>query len=180
MSWRQFKEQPEGFKGLKGFKGVESEGLKPLRPLKPAEEEMKSITAIEGETPASPEQPTPCYCCHGQDFWLSIHGVTICRHCHPPAQGAEKVATIKPTATTEEGLMQLVRDTYAELDKLRDWTGYRAAMTEEQRQRVTEVEARIDLTYGALDREGLAAALADYRETLTDKPPNLKPKEYRK
>ena len=26
-----------------------------------------------------------CYACHGSCFWLSIHGVTVCGPCHPPA-----------------------------------------------------------------------------------------------
>jgi hypothetical protein len=26
-----------------------------------------------------------CFCCKGTDFWQSIHGVRICRQCHPPA-----------------------------------------------------------------------------------------------
>jgi hypothetical protein len=26
-----------------------------------------------------------CRCCSGSDFWTSVHGVTICRRCHPPA-----------------------------------------------------------------------------------------------
>jgi len=38
----------------------------------------------------SPTQRT-CYCCKGTDFWLSIHGGTVCRRCHPPAPGAEKM-----------------------------------------------------------------------------------------
>lgn len=41
MNWRQFKQQPEGFKGLKGFKPPEDTPLKPLKPLKPAEGDLK-------------------------------------------------------------------------------------------------------------------------------------------
>ncbi len=26
-----------------------------------------------------------CNCCGGFSFWTSIHGATICGHCHPPA-----------------------------------------------------------------------------------------------
>lgn len=26
-----------------------------------------------------------CNCCNGSEFWESIHGATICGHCHPPA-----------------------------------------------------------------------------------------------
>lgn len=41
--------------------------------------------------PALPEK-TPCYCCHGADYWQSrINGDSICRKCHPPAPGAERV-----------------------------------------------------------------------------------------
>lgn len=27
-----------------------------------------------------------CYVCHGIESWLSVHGVTVCAKCHPPAQ----------------------------------------------------------------------------------------------
>ncbi len=29
--------------------------------------------------------PKHCRACHGTRFWLSIHGVTVCGKCHPPA-----------------------------------------------------------------------------------------------
>ncbi len=30
-----------------------------------------------------------CYWCWGTDFWHSLHGLSICRRCHPPAPGVE-------------------------------------------------------------------------------------------
>jgi hypothetical protein len=40
-------------------------------------------------------QPEPakliCYWCHSTDFWLSIYDRNICRRCHPPAPGAERL-----------------------------------------------------------------------------------------
>lgn len=26
-----------------------------------------------------------CYACYGLESWLSVHGVTVCARCHPPA-----------------------------------------------------------------------------------------------
>lgn len=40
----------------------------------------------------SPPEGTPCYSCHGNDYWQSrITGDAICRKCHPPAPGAELI-----------------------------------------------------------------------------------------
>lgn len=47
------------------------------------------------ETPVPTATASPvrtCYACKGVDHWLSIHGLTICRKCHPPAPGAERIA----------------------------------------------------------------------------------------
>lgn len=36
----------------------------------------------------------PCYCCKGKDYWLAgteQYPHWICRKCHPPAPGAEKI-----------------------------------------------------------------------------------------
>lgn len=33
--------------------------------------------------------PHRCYACRSTDLWRSHNGVTVCRRCHPPAQGAE-------------------------------------------------------------------------------------------
>ncbi len=38
----------------------------------------------------TPEPPETCRCCNGQDFWQGA-GKTVCRRCHPPAPGAERV-----------------------------------------------------------------------------------------
>ncbi len=34
---------------------------------------------------SSTATPLVCFACHERRFWLSIHGVTICGLCHPPA-----------------------------------------------------------------------------------------------
>lgn len=40
--------------------------------------------------PPPPPEVEGCYCCKGQDFWISrINGDAICRRCHPPAHRAE-------------------------------------------------------------------------------------------
>jgi hypothetical protein len=39
--------------------------------------------------PKKKESFLTCYSCLGKDFWLSVHGVKVCRKCHPPADGAE-------------------------------------------------------------------------------------------
>jgi hypothetical protein len=66
-------------------------------------------------------------------------------------------------AATEESLMQMVRDASADLDALRDWTDWRKALTPDRRQRLKEIESRIDSTYAELDRPGLSAALTEFR-----------------
>lgn len=38
-----------------------------------------------------PEPVLTCFSCKGQNLWLSIHGVTICRNCHPPAHESLEV-----------------------------------------------------------------------------------------
>jgi hypothetical protein len=52
-----------------------------------------------GQAPSFTPEPTEaekpahvCPCCHGSDFWQSAvtPGHEVCRHCHPPAPGAEK------------------------------------------------------------------------------------------
>ncbi|MGA3172940.1 MAG: hypothetical protein ABSE25_00765 [Syntrophorhabdales bacterium] len=30
------------------------------------------------------EGPLVCHACKGTDFWTSVHGVVVCRRCHPP------------------------------------------------------------------------------------------------
>jgi hypothetical protein len=29
-----------------------------------------------------------CHCCGGTDFWISVHAISICRRCHPPASSS--------------------------------------------------------------------------------------------
>jgi len=38
-----------------------------------------------------------CYRCQSRDLWQSIHGVTVCRRCHPPMEGAESKAASSQT-----------------------------------------------------------------------------------
>ncbi len=39
----------------------------------------------------------PCYCCKGTDFWESSTkaGYFVCRKCHPPMEGAERISKMK-------------------------------------------------------------------------------------
>lgn len=39
------------------------------------------------------KQPSPCFCCKGTDFWLSIYGKWSCRLCYPPACPELEVTT---------------------------------------------------------------------------------------
>jgi hypothetical protein len=60
--------------------------------IAPFVEELKSHKAeiIRLLTPKpEPARQLVCYSCRGKDFWLSVHGVKVCRKCHPPADGAE-------------------------------------------------------------------------------------------
>lgn len=66
-------------------------------------------------------------------------------------------------AVTEESLIQVVTNTFAELDALRDWSGWLKTLPSERRQQLKEIERRIDSTFGELDRPGLEAALTEYR-----------------
>ena len=55
----------------------------------------EAVSLLAGYVEAVPtlpdDEPSPCFCCHGQDYWLSrINGDSICRRCHPPAPGAER------------------------------------------------------------------------------------------
>lgn len=53
-------------------------------PLVTAQEEQESTT----DTTA----PVTCFSCWGVDFWQGS-GAVVCRRCHPPAPGAEVLAT---------------------------------------------------------------------------------------
>ena len=35
--------------------------------------------------PSGPRGPVICRACTGSRYWVSIHGVTVCGKCHPPA-----------------------------------------------------------------------------------------------
>jgi len=48
--------------------------------LQAREEEQRRKQAKNTWTP-----PDKCYCCGGHEWWLSVHGVTVCATCHPPA-----------------------------------------------------------------------------------------------
>ena len=48
--------------------------------LQAREEERRKQQAKSSWTP-----PDRCYCCGHHEWWLSIHGVTVCAVCHPPA-----------------------------------------------------------------------------------------------
>lgn len=116
-------------------------------------------------SPAPPAHSAHCYSCHGSDFWNSAStGDLICRKCHPPADPKlERIEAAFPTVATEEELMEMIRNTYAELDSLRDWTGWRKSLTGEQQRHLVGIETRIDATYAAFDRKALTMALSDYR-----------------
>lgn len=79
-----------------------------------------------------------------------------------PLKPAEVEIKRNPPANEEE-LLDMVRVAYAELDALRDWTGWRKSLTEEQRRRIVAIETRIDATYAALDRKTLTMTLSDYK-----------------
>jgi hypothetical protein len=42
-----------------------------------------------------PAKQLVCYSCRGADFWTSIHGVKVCRLCHPPASPELEVSVCK-------------------------------------------------------------------------------------
>ena len=53
------------------------------------------------ETPIPTDTPrNACRCCKSTDFWQSIHGATVCRKCHPPMEGAERITHETETANT--------------------------------------------------------------------------------
>lgn len=64
--------------------------------------------------------------------------------------------------STEEELMDMIRHADVELNRVRDWTGWRQSLSVSELKRIREVEGLVDSTFGALDRQGLAQALADY------------------
>ena len=74
-------------------------------------------------------------------------------------------------STTEEELFNLIRSAFKQIDLAgRPWTDWRKTLTPEKRQRLKEVEQRIDSTFATFDRPGLLAALEEYRSlTITNK-----------
>lgn len=66
---------------------------------------------------------------------------------------------------TEPELFNLLGREMEEIDRAgRPWTGFYKSLSLEQRQTLKEINRRIDDTYEALDRDGLMAALVEYRE----------------
>lgn len=45
----------------------------------------------ETPIPATTTGGNKCRACSGSDYWQSVHGLTICRKCHPPAPSAERI-----------------------------------------------------------------------------------------
>ena len=58
-----------------------------------SESDLVALKAMKAEVLATIRRPAPprpvksitCYSCRGGRFWISVHGVTVCTVCHPPA-----------------------------------------------------------------------------------------------
>lgn len=62
--------------------------------------ETKAST-VPGQHKAAPVDGSPkCFACGGREWWKSVHGVTVCRRCHPPAPRAE-------LGKSKEGVLQI-------------------------------------------------------------------------
>jgi hypothetical protein len=64
-------------------------------------------------------------------------------------------------------LHRLIDEALHEIDQVRpDWTGWRRSLTPEQRDRLRDLEAEIDLAALAGDRRRLERALASYQDEI--------------
>lgn len=59
----------------------------PSLPDKPVEKphEPSVENSSQESTPIPDLRSKPCWRCHSQRFWLSVHGAVVCATCHPPA-----------------------------------------------------------------------------------------------